>query len=110
MRLVTDLPPGPRVCRASGLTPRQEEVYRWMVGFRLEHDKMPTVRDVMAGLGIKSPNGVCCHLGALQRKGLITGHRQAAGARSIRFAGVRVTAAFDDSEAGQIAQRLWEDV
>ncbi len=110
MRLFTDSPPGPRVYRASGLTPRQEEVYRFMVAFRLEQGRMPTTRDVMAGLGIKSPNGVCCHWSALQRKGLITGHREAAGARAIQFVGVQFTVSFDDSEVGQIAQRLWEEV
>jgi repressor LexA len=31
----------------------------------------PTVREIGAHLGIRSPNGVVCHLRALERKGLI---------------------------------------
>lgn len=32
----------------------------------------PTVREIGAGFKIKSPNGVMCHLKALEKKGLIT--------------------------------------
>jgi repressor LexA len=31
----------------------------------------PTVREIAAELGIKSPNGVVCHLESLERKGYI---------------------------------------
>lgn len=32
----------------------------------------PAVREIARGLGIKNPNGVICHLAALERKGFIT--------------------------------------
>lgn len=32
----------------------------------------PAVREIAAALGIKSPNGVACHLRALERKGFIS--------------------------------------
>src|SRR4029078_6560160 len=32
----------------------------------------PTVREIGSGFKIKSPNGVMCHLKALEKKGLIT--------------------------------------
>ncbi len=56
---------------ARPLTARQEQVYAFI------HDKItvlgycPTVREIGDFLGIKSPNGVMCHLRALERKGLI---------------------------------------
>lgn len=31
----------------------------------------PAIREIAAGLQIRSPNGVVCHLKALERKGLI---------------------------------------
>lgn len=31
----------------------------------------PTIREIAAAMGIRSPNGVVCHLAALERKGLI---------------------------------------
>ena len=34
----------------------------------------PTVREIARAFGFKSPNGVTCHLVALERKGLIRRH------------------------------------
>lgn len=59
-------------------TPRQQEVLE----FIRTYPGSPTIRDIMRGLGMRSPNGVACHLKALERKGCITrGERQS---RSIR--------------------------
>lgn len=51
------------------LTERQQEVYEFIcknAGFY-----GPTVREIAAALQISSPNGVVCHLKALERKGRI---------------------------------------
>jgi repressor LexA len=61
----------------SQLTERQREIYEFI------RDKIegrgfgPTVREIGEGFDIKSPNGVMCHLKALEKKGLIkrTGFR-----------------------------------
>jgi repressor LexA len=61
----------------SQLTERQREIYDFI------RDKIegrgfgPTVREIGEGFDIKSPNGVMCHLKALEKKGLIkrTGFR-----------------------------------
>lgn len=48
------------------LTRRQQEVYQFIyenIGFY-----GPTVREIAAALGIKSPNGVVCHLSALEKR------------------------------------------
>jgi repressor LexA len=51
------------------LTAKQREVYEWM------RDNMgyfsPTVREIALQFGFKSPNGVTCHLKALEKKGYI---------------------------------------
>ena len=51
------------------LTKRQQEV----LGYLQEHCRTygPTVREIAAALKITSPNGVACHLKALERKGRI---------------------------------------
>lgn len=46
---------------------------------------MPTVREIGKQFGIRSPNGVMCHLKALEAKGLIT--RNTSKARSIQLVG-----------------------
>src|SRR5205814_6254632 len=43
----------------------------------------PTVREIGDGFKIKSPNGVMCHLKALEKKGLIT--REGRSARAIQL-------------------------
>ncbi|NBW15736.1 MAG: hypothetical protein EBR82_47890 [Caulobacteraceae bacterium] len=51
------------------LTPKQREVLQWMranMGYF-----SPTVREIATQFGFKSPNGVTCHLKALERKGYI---------------------------------------
>ena len=54
------------------LTRRQREVYQFI------RDKMkgrgygPTVREIGEAFDISSPNGVMCHLKALEKKGIIT--------------------------------------
>jgi repressor LexA len=53
------------------LTPRQKEIYKFIKGKIQGRGYGPTVREIGNEFGIKSPNGVMCHLKALQKKGLI---------------------------------------
>lgn len=53
------------------LTPRQQDVLDWIVGFIDGHDYGPTVREVAHHYGW-TINGAMCHLKALRRKGRIT--------------------------------------
>lgn len=52
-------------------TDRQQEVYRAILTHFAETGRAPTIRDLMARLDIKSPNGIACHLKALAQRGLI---------------------------------------
>jgi hypothetical protein len=52
------------------LTTRQFEIFQFLQK-GAKRQKPPTVREIGTEFGIKSPNGVMCHLKALQKKGLI---------------------------------------
>lgn len=56
---------------ASQLTDRQQNVYDMIRDLIVKRGYGPTVREIGEHFGIKSPNGVMCHLRALERKGLI---------------------------------------
>ena len=53
------------------LTDRQREVYEFTRGKIQNRGYGPTVREIGEHFGISSPNGVMCHLRALEKKGLI---------------------------------------
>lgn len=55
----------------SDLTPRQQQVLDYIVAHVHEHGYPPTVREIGAYFGVRSPQGVTCHLDALEKKGRI---------------------------------------
>jgi repressor LexA len=65
------------------LTPRQREIYNFIRGKIQGRGYGPTVREIGLNFQIKSPNGVMCHLKALQKKGLI--HREPNMSRAIQL-------------------------
>src|SRR5438876_9502910 len=71
----------------STLTDRQREIYEFIRGKIEGRGYGPTVREIGLGFGIKSPNGVMCHLKALEKKGLIK--REGFSARAIQLLDVR---------------------
>lgn len=54
-----------------GLTPKQQGVYDYIVEFQAEHGYPPSVREIGAKLGLKSPSTVHFHLKGLERAGVI---------------------------------------
>ena len=67
----------------SQLTDRQREIYEFIADKIESRGYGPTVREIGEGFGIKSPNGVMCHLKALEKKGLIK--REGFQARAIQL-------------------------
>ncbi len=67
----------------SQLTERQRDIYDFIKDKIESRGYGPTVREIGEGFNIKSPNGVMCHLKALEKKGLIT--RVERHARSIQL-------------------------
>jgi repressor LexA len=65
------------------LTPRQREIYTFIRSKIQGRGYGPTVREIGLEFNIKSPNGVMCHLKALQKKGLI--HREPNMSRAIQM-------------------------
>jgi repressor LexA len=65
------------------LTPRQREIYNFIRSKIQGRGYGPTVREIGLNFLIKSPNGVMCHLKALQKKGLI--HREPNMSRAIQL-------------------------
>ncbi|HUQ69807.1 MAG: transcriptional repressor LexA [Planctomycetaceae bacterium] len=65
------------------LTQRQKEIYEFLRDKIVNRGYGPTVREIGLQFGIRSPNGVMCHLKALEKKGLIT--REAHMSRAIQL-------------------------
>jgi repressor LexA len=66
------------------LTEKQKAVYEFIRDKIRNRGYGPTVREIGLQFGIRSPNGVMCHLKALERKRLIT--REPNMSRAIRLA------------------------
>ncbi len=66
------------------LTDRQKEVYEFIRDKIQNRGYGPTVREIGEEFDISSPNGVMCHLKALEKKGLIT--REPNMSRAIQLA------------------------
>src|SRR5438046_10422005 len=67
----------------SQLTERQREMYEFIRDKIESRGYGPTVREIGVAFDIKSPNGVMCHLKALEKKGLII--REGFSARAIQL-------------------------
>jgi len=66
------------------VTERQRAVYEFIRDLIRGRGYGPTVREIGEEFGINSPNGVVCHLRALEKKGLI--NREANRSRAITLA------------------------
>src|SRR5437868_4763716 len=65
------------------LTAKQQRIYNFITHRIDERGYPPTIRDIGKEFDIKSPNGVMCHLKALEKKGFII--RDGNSARAIRL-------------------------
>ena len=69
------------------LTSRQREIYEFICQKIEVNGFPPSIREIGEAFAIKSPNGVMCHLRALEKKSLIK--RQLNSARAIQIEGIR---------------------
>lgn len=53
------------------LSPQQEQVYRFLVGFEHEHHRFPRLREIADAIGVTSVSTVHGHIHHLERKGWI---------------------------------------
>ena len=75
----------------SSLTERQREIYEFIRDKIESRGYGPTVREIGQAFQIKSPNGVMCHLKALEKKKLIK--REGFSARAIQLVDFRLKSA-----------------
>ena len=54
------------------LSPKQQQIYDYIISFSAEHGYPPSVREIGAYVGLKSPSTVHFHLKGLEAAGLIT--------------------------------------
>ena len=54
------------------LTPKQQKIYDYILDFTAEHGYPPSVREIGAAVGLKSPSTVHFHLKGLEVAGVIT--------------------------------------
>jgi repressor LexA len=95
----------------SSLTERQREIYDFIRSKIESRGYGPTVREIGLAFDIKSPNGVMCHLKALEKKGLIK--REGFSARAIQLLDHRLESAglpfLGHVAAGSPTQALAQD-
>lgn len=73
------------------LTPKQQELLDWIAEFIDRNGFSPTVREMMRGVGLKSPSAVQARLDILKKKGWVQWvHRQT---RTVRLVQVQAIAA-----------------
>lgn len=83
------------------LTRRQQDIFDLIRELIIQRGYGPTVREIGAHFGISSPNGVMCHLKALERKGLIVRH--AKQSRAIELVDAADRSRFAMQMAGVVA-------
>jgi repressor LexA len=89
------------VANLEKLTERQREVYEFIRERIRSRGYGPTVREIGQNFNISSPNGVMCHLKALEKKGLI--NREPNMSRAIMLATESVEGSRGLPLAGRIA-------
>ena len=67
----------------TGLTRRQQQILDFLAARLQTHGSMPTIKEIAAQFGFRSPNAVTEHLRLLRQKGAIT--REPGKARSLRI-------------------------
>jgi repressor LexA len=60
------------VPRSAKVTDKQQQIYEFIVNWIDRVGYPPSIRDIGTEFEITSPNGVTCHLKALEKKGLIS--------------------------------------
>lgn len=83
------------------LTPKQQKIYDFIARKIDANGFPPTIRDICTAFEIKSPNGVMCHLKALERKGYIT--RKGKSARAIQLTSRPAVVSFGIPYKGLVA-------
>ena len=53
------------------LKPKEQEIYRYIKDYGIEHGYLPSIREICAGVDLKSTSSVFSYLEDMQHKGYI---------------------------------------
>ena len=86
----------------ANLTPKQQQIYDFILAFTSEHGYPPSVREIGAAVGLKSPSTVHFHMKGLEEAGVIV--KAEGKTRAISLPGVSVgpVAEETDPRANQV--------
>ena len=94
--------------KSTTLTARQRAIFEYLREQIVGRGYGPTIREIGTHFGITNPNGVVCHLKALERKGLIA--RTARRSRAIQLVdppGQRMRLGVKGTVVGGVAEVDW---
>lgn len=79
------------------MSPKQQQIYDYIISFQQAHGYPPSVREIGEEVGLKSPSTVHFHLKGLEEKGLIT--KAEGKTRAITVSGPRGRPVAEEQEA-----------
>ena len=82
------------------LSPKQQQIYDFIVAFQARHGYPPSVREIGEHVGLKSPSTVHFHLKGMEEKGIIT--KAEGKTRAITVSGARPVAEELDGQADRV--------
>ena len=82
------------------LSPKQQQIYDFIVAFQARHGYPPSVREIGEHVGLKSPSTVHFHLKGLEEKGLIT--KAEGKTRAITISGGSAAHGGEEAPANQV--------
>lgn len=53
------------------MTERQEAIWRWMLAYLAEHQRPASMQEIADAFGIRSRNGIACHIRTLIKRGRV---------------------------------------
>ena len=84
------------------LTPKQQQIYDYILSFTNQHGYPPSVREIGAAVGLKSPSTVHFHMKGLEEAGVIVKAEGKTRAISLPGASMGPVAEEEDPHANQI--------
>lgn len=84
------------------MSPKQQQIYDFIVSFQAEHGYPPSVREIGEEVHLKSPSTVHFHLKSLEEKGLITKAEGKTRAITVSGGAGRPVAEEQDPHANQV--------
>ena len=87
------------------LSPKQQQIYEFIIAFQAEHGYPPSVREIGEKVGLKSPSTVHFHLKGLEGAGLIT--KAEGKTRAITVVGSPVQPVLEELDPGPTRCRWW---